>query len=533
MNRQRLLTVALVSLIALTAVAVAAQTPRRRPPVGRASAKPTPTPAPVAQPTPRTPETASPTVATVNDVTITAADIEAEAAYAITNDPDPYVHSFYEDREKEIREARQRAVDARINSMMIAAEAKKRGLTGEEFLSREVTSRIPPPNEAEVVAIYNSNRSQIGSASLEQARPEIIKFIKSQRGEQLYGTMINRLKLTNTVVKHADVNTPGLPTGSVLAAVNGQPLRIDSINERMKAYIYKLEMTIYLARKAALDRRINDLVLIAEANKRQIGSEVIIRTEVTEKIKPPTEAEIAKFYDENKANINGDLASTRTGIAAFLEEQQEDRLQKALAERLRATSKLNIILSEPEPPVQNVSPGSGVWRGDPNAAVTIIEFTDFQCSACGAMYPILEDVLKSYGNRVRFVVRNFPLTLVHANAYRSAQAAGAANAQGKFWEYIDILFKNQNALEDASLRKYATQVGLDRKRFDAELDGGKYDADVRRDIDEGEMYGIESTPTIFINGVRLLAPEFSADGLRAAIDRAFRRAAAGSSGGRP
>ena len=81
----------------------------------------------------------------------------------------------------------------------------------------------------------------------------------------------------------------------------------------------------------------------------------------------------------------------------------------------------------------------------------------------------------SYGNRVRFVIRNFPLTQVHANAFHAAQAAEAAKAQGKFWEYIDFMFKNQTALDDDSLKKYATQVGLDRKRFDAELEAGKYD----------------------------------------------------------
>jgi protein-disulfide isomerase len=138
------------------------------------------------------------------------------------------------------------------------------------------------------------------------------------------------------------------------------------------------------------------------------------------------------------------------------------------------------------------------------------------------MYPIVEDVLKSYGTRVRFVIRNFPLTQAHPNAFRAAQAAEAAKAQGKFWEYIDIMFKNQTALDVDSLKKYATQVGLDRKRFDAELDSGKYEPVLRRDIEDGEVYGVEATPTFFINGITLT--DYSADGLRAAIDKAFARA---------
>ena len=170
----------------------------------------------------------------------------------------------------------------------------------------------------------------------------------------------------------------------------------------------------------------------------------------------------------------------------------------------------------------NISLGAGASRGDVNSPVTVVEFTDFQCSACGGMYPIAEDVLKSYGTRVHFVIRNFPLTSVHPNAYNAAQAAEAAKAQGKFWEYIDLLFKNQNTLDRDSLKKYATQVGLDRKQFDAEFDSGKYEPAVRHDIEDGDGYGVEATPTFFINGVILT--DYSGEGLRAAIEKAFARA---------
>src|SRR6185503_8846510 len=127
----------------------------------------------------------------------------------------------------------------------------------------------------------------------------------------------------------------------------------------------------------------------------------------------------------------------------------------------------------------------------------------------------------AYGNSVHFVVRDFPLGM-HAHSRRAAEAANAAHAQGKFFEYIDLLFKNQKALDDDSLKKYAGTLGLDRKRFDAELDNGTHAAEVQHDVEDGEIYGIDSTPTIFINGVRL--NEFSAEGLRAAIDRAMGKA---------
>lgn len=475
---------------------------------------PAPTPAPAANP-------ASLTIAIVNDVTFTAADIEPTVTQVILNDPDLYLRDFYQDREKAIREARQRAVDARISSMLIAAEARKRNLTTNAFLDAEVNGKIAAPTDVEVRNVFDSNRAQLGD-DFDAARATIINYLRNERAEKARADLVNRLKMTNTVQRGADINAPNLAPGTVLASINGQPLRVETINERMKAYIYKMEHQIYEAQKNALDRRINDTLILDEAKKKNIGPEVIIRTEVTDKLKPPTDAEIAKFYEENKSRINGDLASTRNALGEYLQQQQQEKLEQDLAARLRAGAKLQIFLKEPAEPVFNVAIGKGYARGDINAAVKIVEFTDFQCSACGGMYPVLEDVLKSYGNRVYFEIRNFPLTSIHANAFQAAQAAAAANAQGKFWPYIDFLFKNQTALDADSLKKYATQVGLDRQRFDADLQSGKFNADILRDLEEGEMYGIEGTPTIFINGVILTT--LSAEGLREAIDKQFARA---------
>jgi protein-disulfide isomerase len=518
MNRTRLLIIS-ITLIACAAVAVA-QTPGRRP--GAAAPKPTPTPTPVpVSSQPQQPADPAP-LAIVNDTSIAQADVGDQINAAILSDPDPYLRAFYLDPEKEIKEARQRALDARINSLLLAAEAKKRSKSPDEIVEKEINTKITPPTEQEIQEVYTASRAQLGSASLETVRPDLVNYLRNQRRQELYEAYLNRLRMTNAVAKRADVNAPNLAPGTVLAAVNGDPIRVDMINERMKAYVYKLKMRIYAVQKSALDRRINDLLLIAEANKRKIGPEEIVRAEVTDKVKPPTEAEVANFYNENKAGITVGLASARADIVNYLQQQQQQKLETALSARLRAGARVQMFLPEPVPPVINVSASNLPARGDANAAVTIIEFTDFQCSACGAMYPLVEDILKSYGNRVHFVIRDFPLTTLHPNAFRAAQAASAANAQGKFWEYIDILFKNQSTLDADSLKKYATQIGLDRKRFDLEFESGKYDADIRRDIEDGEMYGVEGTPTFFINGVMLT--ELGADALRAAIEKAFARA---------
>jgi protein-disulfide isomerase len=525
MNRLSPFVLVLALVFAATAVAQKAK-PKpvaRKPTATRPSIQTTPAKtneaAAAPAPTPSA-NSDSPAIAIVNDTTLTAADIEPTVTELISNDPDLYLRDFYQDRAKAIREARQRAVDARVSSMLIASEAAKRKMTTDALLDAEINSKLANPTDAEVRAVFDQNRGQIGD-DFDAARPTIVNYLRNERAEKERGELVNRLKMTNTVQRGADVNAPNLAPGTVLASINGQPLRIETINERMKAYVYKMDRRIYDTQIQVLDRRINDALIIAEAKRKNIGAEVIMRTEVTDKLKQPTDAEVTKFYEENKSRINGDLASTRNAIADYLQQQQQQKLEADLATRLRTGAKVQILLQEPAAPVFNVTVGKGYGHGDINSAVKIVEFTDFQCSACGAMYPVIEEVLKSYGARVYFEIRNFPLTSLHANAFIAAEAAAAANAQGKVWPYIDFLFKNQSSLDPDSLKKYATQVGLDRKRFDADFESSKFDADIRRDIEEGETYGIEGTPSIYINGVMLTT--LSADALREAIEKAFAR----------
>jgi protein-disulfide isomerase len=134
------------------------------------------------------------------------------------------------------------------------------------------------------------------------------------------------------------------------------------------------------------------------------------------------------------------------------------------------------------------------------------------------MHPILEEALKTYSGKVKLVVRDYPLSN-HANARKAAEAANAAHAQGKFFEYVALLFQRQNALDVPSLKKYATELGLDRTRFDAALDKGTFAEEVRSDMNDGEIYGVESTPTLFVNGVLLRT--LSAEALREAIERSL------------
>ena len=513
MNKVATLLTAL--LVLFVASSISGQSPRRssnralaaKTAASRPSPQPAPTPDPVE--TPAAAPKAPVLLATVNGQDITTADI------------DPRAREEVEALDGKIAEVRKQIVELEINSLLLDTEAAKRKLSAQQLYEVEVVKKITEPTAAEVAKFIEENRNQIEQSDPEAIQKVVAVYLKGQRESALSNEFVKRLRTSYVVGKGADINAANLSSSAVLATVAGHPITAESINERLKPIIYQLRLNTYLVEKPALDLAINDLLLLAESKSRNVNSEDIVRKEITEKVKQPTEAEVAKFYSDNKSGLKAELATIRNQIVTYLQDQDRQRLEQELSDRLRKGTNLRLLIAEPEPPIQSISIDDDPVRGDANAAVTIVEFTDFQCPSCAAMNPILDEVLKFYGNKVRLVVRDFPLAM-HANASKAAEAANAAYAQGKFFEYAALLFKRQDALDVPSLKKYATEIGLDRARFDQALDSGKYAAEVKHDMDDGQIYGVGSTPTIFVNGKMLRA--LSKEGLRAAIDEALSKA---------
>jgi protein-disulfide isomerase len=445
-------------------------------------------------------------LAVVNGQTISSTDL------------DPAVREELETTESRIAQARRKLLDVQINTILLEVEARRRRITSHRLYESEVVRRIPTPTPAQIKQFLDENRDQFEGMNPAEAAPQAAALMHDQFESKLADELVSRLRKSIPVVAGVDVNTPNLPPQAVVATIGDQPLTGALINERMKPVVFKIRSSAYQDAKRQADLTVNDILLIAEANRQQTTPEEIVRKEISDKVKSPTEAEVNKFYNENKARISGDLNSLRNQLAIYLQEEDRQRLEKELSARLRKGADIRWLISEPVAPVLNISVDDDPSRGDANAPVTLVEFTDFQCPACAAMQPVLEEVLKSYGNKVRFVVRDFPLSQ-HENARKAAEAANAANAQGKFFEYTTLLFQRQKNLDLASLKKYASEIGLNRAKFDAALDSGMYQEEVKHDIEDGEMYGVGSTPTIFINGVQLTV--LSADGLREALDRAL------------
>ena len=141
-------------------------------------------------------------------------------------------------------------------------------------------------------------------------------------------------------------------------------------------------------------------------------------------------------------------------------------------------------------------------QGPADAPVTLVEYGDYECPHCGRAYAIVKAVQRSLGNDLRFVFRNFPLSKAHPHAEHAAEMAEAAGQNGKFWEMHDLLFENQDALEDQDLVAYAARLGIDPAWAFAALVDGLFVERVREDFASGVRSGVNGTPTFFINDAR-------------------------------
>ena len=189
-----------------------------------------------------------------------------------------------------------------------------------------------------------------------------------------------------------------------------------------------------------------------------------------------------------------------------------------------------VQLAEPKPgatePTRADVIGEGEWTsGSRDAKVVLVEYSDFQCPACASYYPVVKQLKEEYGDRLLFAYRNFPLSNIHQNARPAAFAAGAAGAQGKFWEMHYKLCENQSAWSSlgdpgAEFLKYAQEIGLDIEAFKRDINSEAVQDKVDADYASGERAKVRGTPTFFINGISIENPR-GYDSFKAVLDQVF------------
>jgi len=282
----------------------------------------------------------------------------------------------------------------------------------------------------------------------------------------------------------------------VVATVGDKKITRAQLEDEIRAKLIELDSQRYDALREGLDGMIAQELLKREATARGTTPEALTADEIDKKTPDPSDADIQKVYDENKAQLGGQtLEQIKPRIVQYLKGQKQDERRTAFIAELKKKYPTSVAL---KPPVVDVAAAGRPERGPKNASVTIIEFSDYQCPFCQKAEDVVDQVMKTYADKVRLVYRDYPLPF-HPNARPASEAAACANAQGKFWEYHAKLFHG-DGLEPEKLKTYADQVGLDRKKFDDCLEKKPFKAEIDKDVKDGEKAGVNGTPAFFING---------------------------------
>jgi protein-disulfide isomerase len=461
-------------------------------------------------------------LAAVNGIKITPADLS------------PQVLQQIRVLQQEVVDARRQILDVKINSVLLEAEAKKRGVSNAKLFEDEVTLKTVQPTAADAQAYFTKNRQEIEqqagrAVDFNEIKDQIAAYILRQRQDERSKQLADSLRAAAGVkAPAAEVRPPASAAerARVVASVGGRQITAGELEDDLRPLIAQTQEQVYRLRKNDVDQRVNDILLAQEAQKRGVTERALLEAEIVSKVPVVTEAQAQEFYNKNRERLGGaDFPQVKYEIIQFMQEEEQRKLESALVARLRNAATVQTFITPPPAPAYKIAVDDQPMKGNPEASVTVVEFTDYQCPNCAAAHPVVERLVAEYGDRARFVVRDFPLTTLHADAQKAAEAAEAAREQGKYWDFTAILFRNQSQLKPAQLKQYAQVLGLDAAKFGAALDSGRLADKILRDVNDGKSVGVTGTPTFFVNGKRVNAVTSDTlyDTLKAALEDALKK----------
>lgn len=288
---------------------------------------------------------------------------------------------------------------------------------------------------------------------------------------------------------------------TLAAVIDGDEIRMDWLTRPLTQRIHNLKMQIYRLQRARLERLIRDILLKKEAGRRGC-SKTELEKSIADDAEAVTEAEIDDFYRDNRrryADRQPDAEDLRQEIRATLRKKKRDKKIQQFAEGLKDQYDVKIYLQEPALPLTEVNVSGGPAQGPQNADVVVVEFSDYLCPACRKAHEVVRRVRQTFNGRVRWIFKDLPLQR-HKGAEKLAEAAHCADAQGKFWQYQDLLFSSNGKPDEAALDQFAAELDLDRERFQACRESREYEERVEKNAADAKEAGISATPTFLING---------------------------------
>jgi protein-disulfide isomerase len=293
---------------------------------------------------------------------------------------------------------------------------------------------------------------------------------------------------------------PQVSSAAPVATVAGEPLSEQDLLAALgPQQVMELRTQEYQIKSQALENLIRLKIVQIEAKKRGMTAEALVALEVDSKVADPADPEVeAYFWGQSRPGVRFEDAKEQ--FRSALKALKIQKARSIYADSLRKTIDVRVML---RPPTVDVAYDPARVKGDPNAPVTIVEFSDFQCPFCKQAEGTLQAILAKYGSKVRLAYMDFPLRDIHPRAQSAAEAARCAGEQSKFWAYHDLLYADQTKLDGPALIASARALKLNETAFQSCLESGKFKSKIDADLAEGQKAGVSGTPGFFINGVFL------------------------------
>jgi protein-disulfide isomerase len=310
---------------------------------------------------------------------------------------------------------------------------------------------------------------------------------------------------------------PAVPAQDSLFQLDGLDYGRRDLPANVQQSLFDADLQHFRSQRRLAEDGAVALYLESEA-KRRGESPDDIRDELLA-VPDPSDTEVEAFYNANRQRIPYSLDQVRDQIVSLLREQSLVGRKAALVEELEAKGTLKMLISAPQPPQVEINLEGRPTKGPPQAPVTLVEFADFQCPHCKDAAPVVDALLQRYGDRLRLVYMDFPVNPSGIST-KVAEGGVCAAQQDRFWEYHDLAFEQQAALDAGSPLALAQILELDEALFSTCLEEPATAAEVARSKAEAERIGVSATPTFYVNG-RLAILEDLGSGLRVAIDEAL------------
>lgn len=289
---------------------------------------------------------------------------------------------------------------------------------------------------------------------------------------------------------------------------NGMDHHEAELSSELKQSSYQIKLEYYKRMQKLADVAFLQAYIDQEAKKRNIGSADLIN-ELFPTPKP-TETELKSFYDKNKSDIPYPYEKIKDKIAYVIANDLLKKSRATFIKNLKKTQDFKFLIQPPVAPIANININGYPFKGNPDAKVTIVKFADYQCSHCRNASVALERIFPRYKDKIKYVYMDFPINRSGISRIVS-EGAVCADKQGKFWEYNQLAFEKQRTLTKTSPEKFAQTLALDASQFSQCLASKEAKDKVNQAEKEAIKHNIKSTPTIFINGIKLEAEDYRKD----------------------